>query len=439
MAVNLHGISRAAFDLIVESEVSSRAAYDRKYRRPERPGGQSGITVGIGYDCGYSTAATIRRDWGGKIPAAMVSALTSVAGLKGQAAQNVLPVVRPKVDVPWDVAIDVFSNVSIPKYLGFTRKGLPGFDDLTPDCKGVLLSLVYNRGASFQQAGARYAEMRAIRAAVISGDLALIPGLLRKMKRLWTTPSVRGVALRREEEARLFERGLKGARAPVMTEPEPDEPETEDAPAAPPVVPVAIDPGVVGDPDLYSAQKRLKGRHYSPGLVDGVWGSGTSGAISGFRNDSGMTFPMPGSLEEFHGIKDELAATLQLWEDQGKFRPVTEARKVGDAATVAAIAPEVVPAKRNFWAALWASIVSALTAAWDWISSSVGAAWDFFTDNRDSIPTDSGFLHTAWVYLASVPTAVWILGVAGIFAFIAFNSRSGVNKITESVATGARQ
>ena len=35
-----------------------------------------------------------------------------------------------------------------------------------------------------------------------------IPSELRKMKRLWITPSVRGVAIRREQEARLFERGL---------------------------------------------------------------------------------------------------------------------------------------------------------------------------------------------------------------------------------------
>lgn len=44
--IDLHGISQAAFDLIVNSEVSSRRTYENDYRRPERPGGQSGITVG---------------------------------------------------------------------------------------------------------------------------------------------------------------------------------------------------------------------------------------------------------------------------------------------------------------------------------------------------------------------------------------------------------
>lgn len=205
--LDLHGISQESFDLIVNCEVSSRAAYERNYRRPERPGGQSGITIGIGYDCGYSTAATIRQDWSGKIPDAMVAVMCSVAGLKGDAAQRQLARVRPLVDVPWGAALDVFSNVSIPKYLRPTS-ALPHFEELPPSCKGVLLSLVYNRGASFSSAGPRYLEMRNIKALMEARRFDRIPTELRKMKRLWTTPSVRGVAIRRETEARMFETAL---------------------------------------------------------------------------------------------------------------------------------------------------------------------------------------------------------------------------------------
>lgn len=210
--IDLHGISQDSFDLIVNSEVSSRAIYERDYRRPERPGGQSGITVGIGYDCGYSSAAVIRSDWGGKIPDAMVETLCTVAGLKGQTAQRRLASVRGKVDVSWGAALDVFSNVSVPKYLRACHV-LRNFDELTPDCRGVLLSLVYNRGASFSQEGPRYQEMRNIKALMAARRFAAIPAELRKMKRLWTTPSVRGVAIRREQEARLFERGLNELKA----------------------------------------------------------------------------------------------------------------------------------------------------------------------------------------------------------------------------------
>lgn len=208
--LDLHGISQESFDLIVNCEVSSRAAYERNYHRPERPGGQSGITVGIGYDCGYSTAAVIRQDWAGKIPDSMVTVLCGVAGLKGDSAQQQLSRVRPLVDVPWSAAVDVFSNVSIPKYLKSTST-LPHFDELPPSCKGVLLSLVYNRGASFSMDGPRYLEMRNIKALMEARKFAGIPNELRKMKRLWATPSVRGVAIRRETEARMFEKGLTAA------------------------------------------------------------------------------------------------------------------------------------------------------------------------------------------------------------------------------------
>lgn len=206
--IDLHGISQESFDLIVGFEVSGRAAYEKNYRNPERPGGQSGITVGIGYDCGYSSVEVIHTDWDGKIDAPMVTMLASVAGLKGEAAQNQLHRVRPLVNVPWDVALDVFSNVSIPKYLMSTKAALPHFDELPPSCKGVLLSLVYNRGASFSAIGARYQEMRNIKALMGARNFDSIPNEFRKMKRLWTTPSVRGVAIRREQEARMFESDL---------------------------------------------------------------------------------------------------------------------------------------------------------------------------------------------------------------------------------------
>lgn len=203
--------------------------------------------------------------------------------------------------------------------------------------------------------------------------------------------------------------------------------------------PSTIDPDVTGDPDLYSAQKRLKARHYPPGLLDGKWGGGTSGAISSFRNDSALDFPMPQSLAEFHDIKDDLAAELQRWEDAGRYRPVTEARASADPKTVAAVAPEVVPVKRNFLAAAWASVLSFFAAIWDWLSNSISSAWDFFTDHKDDIPTDSGFLHSAWEWVTGLPPAIWAIAIGGVFLFIALNARTSAKTITESVSTGARQ
>lgn len=216
LALDRYGISQKAFDLIVESEVSSRAVYEARYRRPTLPGGQSGVTIGIGYDCGHTRAATIRSEWTGRIPATMVTALAGIAGLKGEAARKNLAVLRQLVDVPWEAALGVFADASLPKYVLLARSALPNFDELPPDCQGALVSLVYNRGASFAVAGPRYAEMRTIKALMAAQDFGAIAAQLQAMKRLWSAPSVRGVALRREREAALFTAGLAAKREAAM-------------------------------------------------------------------------------------------------------------------------------------------------------------------------------------------------------------------------------
>ncbi|VEH68006.1 Uncharacterised protein [Rodentibacter pneumotropicus] len=76
-----------------------------------------------------------------------------------------------------------------------------------PHCQGVLLSLVYNRGISLE--GTSRKEMKDIQNVLKKGNANEIPSLLRSMKRLWTTSQNRGVAIRREEEAKWFEKGVK--------------------------------------------------------------------------------------------------------------------------------------------------------------------------------------------------------------------------------------
>jgi len=70
-------------------------------------------------------------------------------------------------------------------------------------------------------AGDRYAEMRSIKAHMASLQFGAIPADFRDMKRLWNTPSVRGVAMRRDHEAALFQKGLsdptKIGQQPVTT------------------------------------------------------------------------------------------------------------------------------------------------------------------------------------------------------------------------------
>jgi hypothetical protein len=210
--------------------------------------------------------------------------------------------------------------------------------------------------------------------------------------------------------------------------------EFDDQPVAP-VDPVVVDAEVKGDPELYSVQKRLKAMNYNPGVLDGRWGGGTSGALGGFINDRGGHITVPASLDAFNDVREEIKAELGRAESESPpfTRPVSEARKKGDAATVAKVAPEVVPVKQNFFIALWGSIVTFFTAIWTQISDYVKQAWDWYTDN-----SDSGIISTATEYIGKVPTVVWLLAGGGALLWIALNSRSGVNKITQSVQSGER-
>lgn len=202
-------ISDEARDLIVAEEVSSEQAYKARYQHPEWPGGSSGLTIGIGYDVGAGVHARdqLWGDWKGHIPDDMIRAMEPAIGVTGGAANGLVQRLHNKITVPWDAAIAVFDDVDVPRWYRICKQHLPNFETLSPDCRGALVSLAYNRGASFEKDGERYAEMRAIRVHMSNSDFARIPGDFRSMKRLWPNKSMRGLVLRREHEARLFERG----------------------------------------------------------------------------------------------------------------------------------------------------------------------------------------------------------------------------------------
>jgi hypothetical protein len=198
--------SPAAVDLIVTSEVTSEATYTRLYQHPTWPGGMSGVTVGIGYDCGYSTADQIFADWSGKLSSEMVEALQDCAGITGPAASSHAHALIGVVTVPFDAAMTVFEGRDMPKFESLVQRSLPNTDKLSPDSFGALTSLTYNRGASFNTPGSRYMEMRAIRQHMAGCTFNLIPDDLRAMIRLW--PNALGLRIRRDKEADLFAKGL---------------------------------------------------------------------------------------------------------------------------------------------------------------------------------------------------------------------------------------
>ncbi len=198
--------SQDAIDLIVNEEVSSQAYYVGHYEHPTWPGGASGVTIGIGYDCGYATASQITADWSGKIPDAMVVLLVRVAGISGSPAHSQAAELVGSVTIPLQAAMSVFMDRDMPKWENIVRNVLLNTDKLSSDSFGAITSLAYNRGPSFHTLGDRYREMVAIADDMRTMDFEDIPAQFRSMKRLW--PNVLGLRLRREHEAVLFEKGL---------------------------------------------------------------------------------------------------------------------------------------------------------------------------------------------------------------------------------------
>lgn len=207
-------IPQEALDLILDSEGLNQPS--------KWPGGDSGITLGYGYDLGYTTAADFTRDWGAHLTLDQVQRLSPACSLRGSAAQAAAPRYA-NIIVTAGAARAVFVGCSLPKYESLTRNAFgPGFERLPADAQGALVSLVYNRGTDME--GDRRTEMRAIRTACDTLSAAPAGGppftaaqraacveiaaQLRSMKRLWAGTSLQGLVARREAEAQLVERGM---------------------------------------------------------------------------------------------------------------------------------------------------------------------------------------------------------------------------------------
>ena len=166
------------------------------------PGGNSGVTIGIGYDLGYVTKDQFESDWKDCLSDGDCQTLAAVIGIKGLDAKTKASSLT-HIKITNDQARRVFTERSVPQYQKQTATAFPGVDNLPADAQGALVSLVYNRGTSMN--GDSRKEMRAVRNAVPKGDLQEIANQIRAMKRLWENSSVSGLVKRREAEAQLVE------------------------------------------------------------------------------------------------------------------------------------------------------------------------------------------------------------------------------------------
>src|SRR5260370_35577462 len=177
------------------------------------PGGAAGVTIGGVYDLGCCTHDEFRRDWGGKLPPALLDQLEDVIGITGHPADSHEAELHSSVDVPYDTAMEVFTNREIPKWETIVVQ-LPNADKLPPDCFGALVSLAMNRGNEFQTMRRRlndtidrYREMRLIYQDMMAQRFNQIPTLFRSMQRLW--PAGSDLWKRRGKEDTLFGMGVK--------------------------------------------------------------------------------------------------------------------------------------------------------------------------------------------------------------------------------------
>ena len=195
-------ISRKALELIIKFEIGSISYYNRILQRPNWPRGNSGITIGIGADLGYTTEKQFLLDWSGKLNLNYINALRPVVGLKGDQAKVMLKGEILNVKVPYVVAYEVFVKSSLPRYYAMTKAIYPELDSLNEDTRGALVSMVYNRGNKIE--GDTRKEMKAIVELVAKADYEGIAEEIEKSKRLWENLKLEGLVTRREAEADLI-------------------------------------------------------------------------------------------------------------------------------------------------------------------------------------------------------------------------------------------
>jgi GH24 family phage-related lysozyme (muramidase) len=209
-------VSEDGFDLITHYEVGGQSYYNKRLMRPTVPAPRttrSGVTVGMGYDCGWNTKSQIRESCEGILDEDEIRALQSVSGLKGMSAYYALGSVKYRVDVTWDQAEEIFRRDSVPRFSRLTENAFKlDLYPQHPHVNGALLSLVFNRGSSINY-GNRRKEMAWIRHNISIGRADRIPSNLRSMKVHWSYSKLRGLHLRRDAEAGLAQKGIDLVRA----------------------------------------------------------------------------------------------------------------------------------------------------------------------------------------------------------------------------------
>lgn len=199
-------LNKRSIDFIIQHEAGGRAYYDKVLQKPTWPGGESGITIGLGYDLGYNTEKQFVKDWGKTLTEANIKTLKTVLGLKGEKAKISLKGDLLNIRIPYNIAYDVFVKCMVPRYYKLALTIYPGMNELNEDTQGALVSMVFNRGSSLN--GDSRKEMRAIVELVKKKDYEAIAEEIEKSKRLWEHRGLDGLVIRREAEADIIRNSI---------------------------------------------------------------------------------------------------------------------------------------------------------------------------------------------------------------------------------------
>jgi GH24 family phage-related lysozyme (muramidase) len=196
--------SPKALSLILEYEIGGgKSYYDKFLSHPTWPGGHSGLTLGIGVDCGYYNPNELQKIFY-FLPQKQLDAVKQASGKTGQLGKEYVEQVKPLgITVSYDQAIDIFDRLTWPKFAQLTEKTFPHAEELCDNAYGALVSLVFNRGGSLE--GESRTEMRNIRDLVPKKDYKGIAQQIRNMKRIWQGQGLDGLLERRDAEANLVE------------------------------------------------------------------------------------------------------------------------------------------------------------------------------------------------------------------------------------------
>lgn len=195
--------SPKTLNLLLEYEVGGGEKYYLKHlSRFTWPGGQSGPTIGIGIDTAYYSAKELADIFNflKEEEIELIQGATGKTGVNGKLYTKVLS--NAGIVVPWPQAMQIFKDLTWPKFSRLAEKTFPGLEELKDDAYGAIVSLVFNRGTSLR--GDSRIEMRNLKTLIPKKDYASMSKELIKMKRIWMNQNLDGLLKRRDAEAALI-------------------------------------------------------------------------------------------------------------------------------------------------------------------------------------------------------------------------------------------